>query len=317
MALFGDKKLKEENSQLKRQLDVLSTKVKRFEKNIQTGVFLVGKDANLKAEADRLQIQDKDIKSFYATCKKVTDSKKSGNYTYHDKDGNRFDCEINYEESGVNIVKRDNTMLEGIMGPHLVEKLLSQGRRIGDLSKVLKPEMVKVTVCFIDLRSFTSFAESSSLDKVADFLADFYRIMRQGIYDHGGIVDKFLGDGLMALFGAPFPLKKQERQAVKAGLAVISAWNAHLAGGDLPAVGVGIATGKCIVGNIGATRSLNYTALGDTVNTAARLVSTPTNAIWADGATVSACARDFSWKKLEPMQLKGKSAKIDVHELSG
>jgi len=317
MALFGDKKLKEENAQLKQQLSILSTKVKRFEQNIQTGIFTVGKDANLKAEADRLQVQERDLKTFYAACKKALDTKKTGSYTYHDKEGNRYDCEVNYEEGGVNIVQRDNTMLESIMGPHLVEKLLSQGRRIGDIGEVLKPEMVKLTVCFIDLRSFTPYAEEHSLDEVADFLAEFYEVLREAIHAHGGIVNKFLGDGLMALFGAPFPLKEQERQAVRAGLSVIKSWRSRVKGSTLPPAGVGIATGSCIVGNIGATRSLNYTALGDTVNTASRLVSAPAHALWADGPTVKACAGDFSWKKLEPMALKGKAKKLEVHELSG
>ena len=316
MALFGDKGLKEENEKLKRQLDILSRKVKRFEQNVRTGIFSVGLDADLEQTAQRLEIQGQDLQAFLAVCKGVISSKNPATFTFHDKETRRFDCEIKPEADRLNVIRRDTSMLEATLGRVLTDKVVAGGRSMEEVYRTLEPVQTRITVLFVDLRNFTPYAEGKTPAEVAFLLAGFFKQVHPVIYESGGLVNKTLGDGVMALFGAPYEIEDQEKIAVKAGLEILKGWAAYSSGKNTPGAGVGVATGDCIVGNFGLKGQIDYTALGDTVNTASRLGSAPSGRLWASGTTVEACKLDFSWKKLEPMSLKGKSKPLDVYELT-
>jgi adenylate cyclase len=135
---------------------------------------------------------------------------------------------------------------------------------------------VDTTVMFSDIRSFTTITESQSPADTIDLLNTYYTLMFEAISGHGGVVNQMVGDGLMAVFGAPLPLENKEEQAVRAALEMIEMielFNLDRAAQGKPQVriGIGIATGAVIAGYTGTIRRATYTCVGDTVNLAARL----------------------------------------------
>ncbi len=136
----------------------------------------------------------------------------------------------------------------------------------------------KITVLFADIRGFTAFAEKEKPEKVVRLLNRFFSAMSEVIFGHGGTLDKYMGDGLMALFGAPTTTPDDAKNAVRAAVAMqnrLVELNKELeAEGFNPInVGIGLHTGEATVGYIGSEQRSEYTAIGDTVNTASRLES--------------------------------------------
>ncbi|MGB8644312.1 MAG: adenylate/guanylate cyclase domain-containing protein [Anaerolineae bacterium] len=128
----------------------------------------------------------------------------------------------------------------------------------------------QVTVLFLDMEGFTTMAERRPPEEVVTLLNSFLAIMVEQVSLYGGTLDKFLGDGVMALFNAPLLQEDHPWRAVQAALAMRD----QIAGRQAPApmrVNIGLHTGEAIVGNVGSQRLLNYTAIGDTVNVAFRL----------------------------------------------
>lgn len=133
-----------------------------------------------------------------------------------------------------------------------------------------------VAVLFCDIRNFTGLAETLSPEEVIAFLSDYQRRMVAAVFAHGGTLDKFIGDAVMATFGTPETAPDDARRAVAAAIAMrgeLAALNAERAAAGKPAIGHGIAIhyGPAIVGNVGTEERLEYTVIGDTVNVAALL----------------------------------------------
>ncbi|HET8622140.1 MAG TPA: adenylate/guanylate cyclase domain-containing protein [Gemmatimonadales bacterium] len=133
-----------------------------------------------------------------------------------------------------------------------------------------------MTVLFADIRNFTAMAEKMEPDAIAAMLTDYFTEMVEVIFEHGGTLDKFIGDALMALWGAPVAQPDDSRRAYQAAVAMQQTveglnqrWRA--AGRPTIAVGIGINYGEVFVGNIGSHRRLEYTVIGDAVNVAQRL----------------------------------------------
>jgi adenylate cyclase len=133
-----------------------------------------------------------------------------------------------------------------------------------------------ITVLFSDVRGFTSISENTSPERVVSFLSQYFAQVTQIVFRHGGTVDKFIGDGMMAVFGAPQSHGDDALRAVRTGLEMIEMvrargdeWKKVL--GIEVSIGVGISTGDAIVGSIGSELRSDYTAIGDTVNLASRL----------------------------------------------
>ena len=134
------------------------------------------------------------------------------------------------------------------------------------------------TILFSDIRNFTPFAERRQPEEVVAVLNEYFTQMVSIVFRYGGTLDKFLGDGLMAVFGVPFDLPRHELRSVVVAVEMLEAVRDFNARKELreqgqPAlsIGVGIATGPCVAGNIGSPERMEYTSIGDTVNFAARL----------------------------------------------
>ncbi|MGX7745616.1 adenylate/guanylate cyclase domain-containing protein [Rhodopseudomonas parapalustris] len=153
------------------------------------------------------------------------------------------------------------------VSPQVVDRLLSTGTS-GE------GEVRKVVVMFADFRNFTGGARERSPDEVVARLDEAFGILVEILDRHGGIVNKFLGDGFLALFGAPIEDAAAASQAVAAAREMIAAMHSHNDGHDWPLrIGIGIHTGDVVVGNVGSPRRKEYTVIGDTVNFASRLES--------------------------------------------
>jgi class 3 adenylate cyclase len=179
---------------------------------------------------------------------------------------------------------------------------------------------VQASVMFADIRGFTSMVEVQPPEETIELLNTYYALMFEAIGGHGGVVNQMIGDGLMALFGAPLPLDDAPAAAVRAGLEMhemVELLNVdRSAAGKAPiAIGVGIATGEVIAGYTGTQQRATYTCIGDTVNLAARLeahTKVAGRGILVDGATAQGLAPDTPREPLGPVQLKGKAATVDV-----
>jgi class 3 adenylate cyclase len=146
----------------------------------------------------------------------------------------------------------------------------------GDLDAGSKGRKLEVCVLFSDIRSFTTLSEKLDSEVVVDLLNRYFARMTEVVHRHGGTVDKFIGDGMMAFFGAPNVLVCPEKNALEAAIEMLiqlGELNQELiAEGREPiAIGVGIHSGEATIGYIGSPDRHEYTAIGDTVNTAARL----------------------------------------------
>lgn len=175
----------------------------------------------------------------------------------------------------------------------LAAALRRQDERRRNLERFLAPEVARVaeaagmplgpggerrtvTVLFNDIRGFTSLAEGLAPEVVADLLTRYFTVMAGLVFAHGGMLDKYLGDGLLAVWGAPFDAPDHAARALDAARAMreaMTALNQQWAAEGIPAlaVGAGLAHGEVFAGRIGSEHRLDYTVIGDTVNVAARL----------------------------------------------
>jgi adenylate cyclase len=177
------------------------------------------------------------------------------------------------------------------------------------------------TAMFSDIRGFTSLAESQGPEETIELLNTYYTLMFEAITSQGGVVNQMVGDGLMAIFGAPLPLQEPALSAVRAALdmqEMIALLNADREAQGKPPIriGVGIATGPMIAGYTGTNQRATYTCVGDTVNVAARLeahTKVIARGIAADGATHQALDGRIPMERFEPVTLKGRSTATDVY----
>jgi adenylate cyclase len=151
------------------------------------------------------------------------------------------------------------------VSPQVVERLLVEGANTTS-------DIRRIAVMFVDFRSFTAAARSRSPQDVVDRLDGAFAVLVEILDRHGGIVNKFLGDGFLALFGAPFEAPEAAHHAVAAAREMLVAMNSINEASSWPLrIGIGIHFGEVVAGNIGSPRRKEYTVIGDTVNFAARL----------------------------------------------
>jgi adenylate cyclase len=146
--------------------------------------------------------------------------------------------------------------------PEVAERVLEEG-------ELLEGQEREVTVMFVDLRDFTARAESSSARETVGFLNEFFDVVVPCVVEHGGHTNKFLGDGVLAVFGAPERLSDHADRAVRAAQSIATAVGERF-GGEV-SIGVGISSGPVVVGSVGGGGRLEFAVIGDPVNVAARV----------------------------------------------
>jgi adenylate cyclase len=179
----------------------------------------------------------------------------------------------------------------------------------------------RVVVLFSDIRGFTSISESMSPDGIARLLTDYFTEMVEIVFEHGGTLDKFIGDALMSLWGAPLARMDDADRAIGAAIAMQRAlerlnegWQRE--GRPALSAGIGINVGEVFAGNIGSERRLEYTVIGDAVNTAARLCSEASPAeILISDALYRVLTSPPPVTALPPLPLKGKAQAVLVYRV--
>jgi len=219
--------------------------------------------------------------------------------------------------------KAFNEMTEGLRKrQEIMDKTLSRDVAEEFLKGGDRPaERRVVTIVFMDIRGYTSGTEGMDPAEVVVMLNELMDLLSGAIVRHGGIVNKFLGDGLMAMFGAPKPLEGHALKAVLAGLEMqkwMARWNDRRIARGLPAFfsGIGINTGEAMCGKVGAQDRMEYTLIGEEVNLASRICGKAapkqvlvTNQTWMKVST------QVKGRELEPVQVKGLSYPIKVFEV--
>jgi adenylate cyclase len=213
-------------------------------------------------------------------------------------------------------VKRQGVQLsalERFLSPAISRKITAEAADIR-----LGGESQRITLLFADVRGFTTMAETMKPREAVEVLNEFFARMTNVIFEHDGTLDKYLGDGLMALFGAPFALQNDAEAAVRAAVNMQrSLAELNKTSGKPPLnIGIGIHTGEAVVGFLGTERRMDYTAIGDTVNVASRLTSQAgPGQIVISNATHAQLGREIPCCPLSAMKLKGRAEPIDVHEV--
>jgi adenylate cyclase len=179
------------------------------------------------------------------------------------------------------------------------------------------------TVLFSDIRGFTAMAESMGPDAIAQLLSEYFTEMVEVIFEHGGTLDKFIGDAIMALWGSPIAHADDPDRAVRAAIAMqrsIGRLNERWTSQGRPEIGVGIGInhGEVFAGNIGSHRRLEYTVIGDAVNVAARICAQASpGEILVSEALLGVVRDHVSAEFLPEMALKGKAQVVQVYRVRG
>ena len=178
-----------------------------------------------------------------------------------------------------------------------------------------------ITILFADIRGFTRISEHAQPEKIVQLLNRYFSAMTDIIFAHGGTLDKYLGDGMMALFGAPTVTPKDAANAMSAAVAMqrrMLSINDELRAEGYPEIGVGIGlhTGEVIVGYIGSERRSEYTAIGDSVNTASRLESNAkAGEILVSEVTAKAAQSRYQLVPRDPIAVKNREQPVPLFEI--
>jgi adenylate cyclase len=201
------------------------------------------------------------------------------------------------------------------VSPAVVDRLLAEKAGI-------RSEVREVCVMFLDIRNFTAFSENRSPEQVVGHLNLLFGFMIESVNNHQGIVNKFLGDGFMAVFGAPLSDGDDCRHAVDAGLEIIARLEERCRKGSLPPtrIGIGLHTGKAVIGNVGSMMRKEYTVIGDVVNVASRVEAL--NKEFDSQLLVTAQVWEASGKPMEaaierpPIAIRGRKEPIQLYQLA-
>ncbi|MBR6094505.1 MAG: adenylate/guanylate cyclase domain-containing protein [Lachnospiraceae bacterium] len=205
------------------------------------------------------------------------------------------------------------------VAPQVVDGIM----KTGEFQVKLGGENRDIAVLFVDIRGFTPLSESLKPEQVVEILNEYLNLTTSSIFKNSGTLDKFIGDATMAVFNAPFDLKDYEMQALRTAKDIVSGAKALEKScmdrfGKKVAFGVGVNCGEAVVGNIGCDFRMDYTAIGDTVNTAARLEANAKAGQVLISEYIYERVKDKG-VKVEPIgeiPLKGKSKGVFVYQLT-
>jgi class 3 adenylate cyclase/CHASE2 domain-containing sensor protein len=202
------------------------------------------------------------------------------------------------------------------LAPAVIEKMLASNK-----PPVLGGEMRSVTVYFSDVAGFSTFAEKMAPGELVALMNDYLSAMTDIIEEHGGFVDKYIGDAIVAVFGAPANDPDHASNAVRAALrccARLAELNAAATfKGHALGQRIGLNSGEALVGNIGSRRRFNYTVMGDTANLASRLEGANKyfgTSIMASEMTVALAGSAFAWRELDAIRVKGRAQPVKIYE---
>ncbi|MBR4983619.1 MAG: adenylate/guanylate cyclase domain-containing protein [Lachnospiraceae bacterium] len=203
------------------------------------------------------------------------------------------------------------------VAPQVVDEISKQG----DFKIVLGGESRDVAVLFVDIRGFTPMSESLEPEQVVEILNEYLQLTTESIFKNGGTLDKFIGDATMAVFNAPFDLEDYIYKAVCTARDIAAGSQAleeklMARFGKTVSFGIGVNCGRAVVGNIGCDFRMDYTAIGDTVNTAARLESNAKKGqILISEFVYEAIKERVEVTEIGEIPLKGKSKGVFVYQL--
>jgi adenylate cyclase len=212
------------------------------------------------------------------------------------------------------LARRD---FERLLPPEIVEQVVS-----GNMRLERGGELRDTTIMFTDVRGFTAWSERHEPSHIVAVLNDYFELMVDSIHRHKGTLDKFMGDGIMALFGAPISYTYDAHNAVACALEMmqfVTQFNSEQTSpGEHFSIGIGINTGPVVAGYMGSSKSMEYTAIGDAVNLASRLCSAATpGQILITAETAQHLAGRFEMYPLQPIMVKGKSQAIPLFLVTG
>lgn len=221
------------------------------------------------------------------------------------------------------VERRAKKRLEGIFGKYVSKEVAQNLVKGGEEALKLGGQKKDVAVLFVDIRGFTPLSESLPPEKVVEILNHYLELTTKAVFDNKGTVDKFIGDATMAIYNAPLDLDDYVFHAVKTGLDIVNA--AQVLAKELesmnlqrPGVGVGINCGEAVIGNIGTTSRMDYTAIGNTVNVAARLESSAkAGQVIISQEVYERLEGRIQVEDLGKRQLKGIAGEVSVYRVTG
>ena len=213
----------------------------------------------------------------------------------------------------------DRARIIGVFGQHVSPEVVE--RLVAGKAEA-KSEHRLVCVMFFDIRNFTAFSEAKSADAVVDYLNVVFEATIDAVVSRHGIVNKFLGDGFMAVFGAPIAEENASDAAIGAALDMVARVEALVASGQIPptTIGIGLHTGDAVVGNIGSPQRREYTVIGDVVNVASRIEALNkelgAQILVSDDTWTASGRTDADAKAHEAIVIRGRKQPIRVWQLA-
>jgi adenylate cyclase len=219
------------------------------------------------------------------------------------------------------VEEREKRKVRGAFQQYLSPEVI---RRLLDNPELVRPRKVEISVMFSDIRGFTTISEQLDAQELALFLNGYLTDMTRIVFQNQGTLDKYIGDAVMAFWGAPFEEPGHAKKACRAALEMMKRvremqrqWKAQ--GKPVIDIGLGINTGVASVGNMGSSLRYGYTAMGDTVNLASRLEGLNkeygTHIILSETAYAGARAPDFLFRELDLIRVKGKLQPVTIYEV--
>ena len=214
--------------------------------------------------------------------------------------------------------EQTRAQISRLIPPSVVEQVLK-----GELVIEKGGRVTEVTMLFSDIRGFTTMSDGRPPQEIVNTLNEYFEVMVDVLFQYSGTLDKFVGDEIIGLFGAPIAIEDAPFKAVACGIGMMQALEefnrTRASEGQTPIrIGIGINTGNVITGSIGSTRALQYTAIGDAMNVASRLVNVAgSGEIIISEDTYRHVAGRVEATQLPPVKVKGKAEELKVYRVTG
>jgi len=220
------------------------------------------------------------------------------------------------------LISRESKILMSVLNKYVSPEVARHITRL-EIEQSNSGIKKNITVMFADIRGFTAMSENMDPKDISKLLNEYFNKMTAIIFKNGGTIDKFIGDAIMVLFGAPIEIEDAPYKAVKTAMEMMEElkkmrlkWSEKA--DQTLEIGIGINAGEAFIGNLGTERHKEYSALGDTVNTAARLESQAKKGqILISESVLKSVGDRIKYRRLEPIILRGKSRLQEVFEITG